>query len=326
MGEILTQSEVDSLLSGLSSGRIETEKEAPAASGDIVAFDFANQDRVIRGRMPTFQVINDRFAGAMNTSLSNLLMTKADISTESVETLKFSEFVRSLPVPTSLHVFRMNPLRGHALLVLESQLVYNLIDTFFGGKGIGKAKIEGRDFTSIESVMIRKVVVACLSDWQLAWSPVETVETFFVRSEVNPQFATIVLPSDLVIVSRFEVDLAQTAGKITICLPYAMIEPIRNKLSAGFQSDHLEVDIAWQRRVKEIIFDSMVEISVLLGSTEITGDRLIRLKPGDVIQLDQDADQDMVAMVEGLPKFRGTAGIQRKSQAFRIEKRLLTGS
>jgi flagellar motor switch protein FliM len=322
MGEILTQSEVDSLLSGLSNGKIETEKQAPQAPEGIVAYDFANQDRVIRGRMPTFQVINDRFAGAMNTSLSNLLLTKADISSESVETLKFSEFVRSLPVPTSLHVFRMNPLRGHALLVLESQLVYNLIDTFFGGKGTGKAKIEGRDFTSIESVMIRKVVVACLADYKLAWTPVEPVETAFIRSEVNPQFATIVLPSDLVIVSRFEVDLEQSAGKITICLPYAMIEPIRNKLSAGFQSDQLEVDISWQRRFKEIIGDSMVEISVLLGTTEITGDRLIRLKPGDVIQLDQDADQEMIAMVEGLPKFRGHAGIQRKTQAFRIEKKL----
>ena len=167
--------------------------------------------------------------------------------------MKFSEFTRSLPVPTSLHLFRMEPLRGFALMVLESRLVYNLIDTFFGGRGDGKAKIEGREFTPIETVMIQKVVAACLEALKKAWRPVEVIDTVFVRSEMNPQFATVLLPSDLVIVSRFEVELEQSAGLITVSLPYAMIEPIRSKLNAGFQSDALEVDQAWVRRVREIL-------------------------------------------------------------------------
>ncbi len=322
MSEILTQSEVDSLLSGLSAGKVETETDLPAETDGIQAYDFASQERVIRGRMPTFQVINDRLAGEMSSSLSNLLMTSVDISTESIETLKFSEFGRSLPVPTSLHVFKMTPLRGHALIVLESQLVYNLIDTFFGGKGTGKAKIEGREFTSIEGVMIEKVVAACLKDLERAWKPVETVETTFIRSEVNPQFATIVLPADLVIVAKFEVELEQSVGSITVCLPYAMIEPVRHKLTAGFQSDRLEVDASWQQRIQKLIMKSEVEFSVQLGSAEITGERLIQLKPGDVIQLDQDADTSLIGFIEGVQKYLGYAGIQRRFQAFKIDSKL----
>lgn len=322
MGEILTQNEVDSLLSGLSAGKIETETDVAVDLDAVAGYDFASQERVIRGRMPTFEVINERFAREMRVSISNVLHTTIDIAAESMETLKFSEFGRSLPVPTSLHVFRMEPLRGYVLLVLESELVYNLIDTFFGGQGTGKTKIEGREFTAIEDVMIRKVVAACLKDLETAWSPVEPIQTVYVRAEVNPQFATIAPPTDLVIVSKFEVELEQSSGTISLCLPYSMIEPIRNKLTAGFQSDALEIDHAWRNRLTSIILSSQIELRVELGRAEITGERLINLKVGDIIQLEKDAEQTLYAHVEGLAKFRGYAGIQRGFQAFRVETRL----
>ncbi|PIE70219.1 MAG: flagellar motor switch protein FliM [Deltaproteobacteria bacterium] len=320
MSDVLSQEEVDSLLSGLSSGKIETETEAStAAQADgLDIYDFGNQQQVIRGRMPTFEVINERFAREVRTSISNLLRTNVDISAESLDTLKFSEFGRSLPVPTSLHVCRLDPFRGHALVVLESQLVFNLIDQFFGGKGSAKSRIEGRDFTAIEEAMVRKVVMACLEDIEKAWHPVYPIKATLVRSEVNPQFAAIVLPEDLVIVSRFEVELEQSAGTLIICLPYSMIEPIRSKLSAGFQAEAEEIDFTWQKRLTEIIYDSEIELRVQLGTTEITGERLLYLKPGDVIQLDQDADEQLVGYVEGHVKFRGFAGVQRGFQALKI--------
>lgn len=324
MGEILSQEEVDSLLSGLSAGKVETETDTPAeVPQGVAAYDFASQERVIRARMPTYDVINERFAREFRSSLSNLLRTNADISAESLDTLKFSEFGRSLPVPTSLHVFRLEPFRGHGLIVLESQLVFNLIDTFFGGKGTGKARIEGREFTSIEEVMIRKVVLACLKDLETAWLPVEPVKTVLVRSEVNPQFAAIVLPTDLVIVTRFEVELEQSAGTIIVCIPYAMIEPIRSKLVAGFQAEEEDVDYTWQKRLKKIILESEVDFRVQLGTTEITGERLIYMKVGDIIQLDQDADQPLLGLIERRPKMEGYAGIQRGFQAFKVNKKLI---
>lgn len=322
MSEILTQEEVDSLLDGLSTGKVESETDVAPEPEGIAAYDFASQEKVIRGRMPTFEVINERFAREVRNSLSMLLHTSVDISSESLDTLKFSEFGRSLPVPTSLHVFRMDPLRGHALLVLESQLVFNLIDTFFGGKGTGKAKVEGREFTTIEEVMVRKVVLSCLDDLEIAWSPVEPISTTLVRSEVNPQFATIVLPTDLVIVTRFEVELEQSAGKLVLCQPYSMIEPLRNKLSSGFQAEAEDVDYTWQKRLKEIITESDVAVSVELGRTEITGETLLTMKPGDVIPLGQDAELPLTAYIEGVAKMKGFAGVQRGFQAFRLTDKI----
>lgn len=323
MGDILTQDEVDSLLSGLSSGKVEVETDVPKDTTGVALYDFMSQERVIRGRMPTFEVINERFAREMRSSLSSILHTTVDISSENLDTIKFSDFGRSLPVPTSLHVFRMEPLRGHALLVLESQLVFNLIDTFFGGKGMGKAKIEGREFTPIEEKMIKKVVQSCLMDLETAWAPVEPVKTHLVRSEVNPQFATIVLPTDLVIVAKFEVELEQAAGMLILCMPYAMIEPLRNKLTAGFQAETEDVDLTWVKRMKEIILESHVDLQVMLGSTEITGEKLLSLKPGDIIQLDQDAADPITAKIEGFDKITGFAGVQRGFQAFRVDEKLL---
>ncbi len=320
MSEILSQDEVDSLLSGLTTGKVEAETDKTPETEESDVYDFASQERVIRGRMPTFEVINERFAREVRTSLSGLLHTTVDISAEALDTLKFSDFGRSLPVPTSLHVFRMEPFRGHALIVLESQLVFNLIDTFFGGTGTSIARIEGREFTKIEETMIRKVVLACLKDLETAWAPVEEVKISLVRSEVNPQFAAVVLPTDLVIVTKFEIELEQSAGTLIVCIPYAMLEPLRSKLAAGFQAETLDVDYVWQRRLKEIILDSTVDVSVQLGTVQISGERLIHMKTGDVIQLDQDADQCLTGMVEGLPKLAGFAGIQRGFQSFRVEK------
>ena len=325
MSEILSQDEVDSLLAGLDSGDVEAETEVVEQkdTDGISTYDFTSQDKVVRARMPTFDVINERLSREIRASMSSLLRTNVDVSVNPLDTLKFSEFVRSLPVPTSLHVFRMEPLRGHGLVILDSQLVYNLIDSFFGGAGLGTARVEGREFTPIEEVMIKKVVVACLKNIETAWLPIESVKTSLIRSEMNPQFAAIVLPTDLVIVTRFEIELEQAAGTLVVCLPYSMIEPLRAKLASGFQAETEEVDRTWRRRLEEIILSSMIELRVELGSTEISGERLIYLQKRDVIQLDCDAKDMLTGYLGKLPKLKGYAGIRRGIQAFRVEERIV---
>ena len=326
MSEILSQDEVDSLLDGLDSGEVETETdiEKPEPVEGVVAYDFTSQDKVIRARMPTFDVINERLSREVRATLSSLLQTNVDVSANPFDTLKFSEFVRSLPVPTSLHVFRMEPLRGHGLVVLESQLVYNLIDTFFGGEALGKARVEGREFTTIEEVMIQKAVVAVLKNIEASWAPIEPVKTSLIRSEMNPQFTAIVLPTDLVIVTRFEIELEQAAGNLVVCYPYSMIEPMRNKLSSGVQAEIEEVDTNWHRMIREVILNSEVDLRIQLGITEITGEKLLYMQPGDVIQLDNDASEPLSCFVDGLEKLTGYIGVQRGFQAFKIEDKIIT--
>ncbi|VAX22314.1 Flagellar motor switch protein FliM [hydrothermal vent metagenome] len=318
MSQVLSQEEVDALLRGVTDGEIETEAEEIVDDSGIVPYDLTTQERIIRGRMPTLDIINQRFSRLFRNSLSASLRKALDISTVSTDTVKFGEFVKSLPVPASLHIFKIEPLRGFALLVAESKLVFALVDTFFGGTGEAKMKIEGRDFTIIEQRMIKKVVLMVLEDMETAWKPVHNVTMSFVRSEVNPQFAAIVPPTDVVVVVMFEVELDQISGTLTVCLPYSTIEPIIGKLRAGFQSDQLEVDQAWIKRLKERLKEASVEVVVEMGQTTLTGGQFMDIKIGDVIALDTDTDDEMVVMVEGVPKFKGKPGVIKGNKAIKI--------
>jgi len=325
MSEILSQNEVDSLLDGLDSGEVESEADVatPEPVEGITGYDFSSTDKVVRARMPAFDIINERVSREMRATLSSLLQTNVDVTANPFDALKFSEFVRSLPVPTSLHVFKMEPLKGSALLVLDSLLVYNLIDTFLGGDSLGKAKAEGREFTTIEEVLIKKTVTAVLKNIEASWTPVKAVKTTLVRSEMNPQFTAIVLPTDLVLVTRFEIELEQAAGNLIICYPYSMIEPIKNELSSNIQAEAEEFDKKWRKRIREIILESDVEIKVELGKTEITGERLIYMQENDIIQLDNDAKEPLIGYINGLEKLKGSAGVQRGRQALKIEEKIM---
>jgi len=318
MSKILSQEEVDALLKGMSGGEVATETDDIGEESDVTMFDLTNQDRIIRGRMPTLEIINDRFARMLRATLSSALRKVVDVSSFSVDMIKFGEFMRSLPVPTSLHIFKLDPLRGHGIIVIETKLVFNLVDNFFGGSGRSYIKIEGRDFTAIENRLISKVVVMALEDMTKAWAPVYHMNLDFVRSETNPQFASVVAPTEVVIVIKFEVALEQLVGTLIICLPYSTIEPIRSKLYAGFQSDQLEVDHDWISRFISLVRQSEVELSVELGRATITSNELLHLKEGDIIQLKHDHNQPLVGNVAGVPKFLGHAGVVKGNTAFQI--------
>lgn len=324
MNKILSQDEVDALLRGMTGGEIEVETDASPDADGVIVYDLTNQDRIIRGRMPTLEIINDRFARIFRTSISAALRKVVDISTTSIDMIKFGEFMRSLPVPTSLHIFRMEPLRGHAIMVIETRLVFNLVDSFFGGDGKSDIKIEGRDFTPIEHRVTRRVVEMVLADLEKAWRPVHEVSLVYHRSEINPQFAGIVPPTDVVVVVKFDLEMEQAAGTIIVCIPYSTLEPIRNKLYAGFQSDQLEVDHEWMLRFKKQLGSAVVNMTVVLGNTIISGGELLALKPGDTIQLDQDVSDHITVNVEGVPKFKGVPGLVEGNQAVKITDRIIT--
>jgi flagellar motor switch protein FliM len=319
MAKILTQDEVDALLKGMGGGEVETETDEVADDSGITSYDLTNQDRIIRGRMPTLEIINDRFARFFRQTMSTALRKVIDISAFSIDMIKFGEFMRALPVPTSLHIFKAEPLRGHAIMVIETKLVFNLVDSFFGGSGRGYIKVEGRDFTPIESRLIVKVIKMALADLERAWNPVHPLTLSYVRGETNPQFASVVAPTEVVLVVKFEVELEQSVGTLIICLPYSTIEPIRQKLYAGFQSDQLEVDTAWINRFIERVREAQVNLKVELGRTTITAEELMNLAEGDVIMLNHDVREPLEVCVEGVPKFKAFIGSSRGQKAVRVE-------
>ena len=326
MNQVLSQNEVDALLSAVSDNRVEDQApsaDAASAAG-VVRYDLANQDRIIRGRMPTLDIIHDRFIRLYRMTLSNSLRKMANISVNSTGPLKFSEFMNSLPLPSCLNILRLDPLRGAAVMVIESKLLYALVDSFFGGNDVPYTKIEGKDFTQIEIKIARRVVLAAIDDLEKAWEPVYPLKIGYSRTEINPQFVAVVPPSDVVIATTFDVELEKVSGTIKIVMPYSTLEPIKSKLSVGFQSEQLEVDFIWINRIKEQIMGTTANVLVPLGNANITVRDLLELEAGDIIQLDHDATLPLNILVEGIPKFKAIPGLAKGMRAVKITESLST--
>ncbi len=319
MSQILSQEEVDALLKGISDGDVETESQKEQDPSVAVRYDLTSQDRIIRGRMPTLEMTNEKFARLFRASLSALLRKVVSVSALSIDTIKYGDFLKTLPVPTSLHLFRIDPLRGNAIVVVESKVIFTLVDIVFGGSGREAYKVEGREFTAIENNLIKKVVMSALLDLEKAWKTLLDARMTYQRSEINPQFAHIVPLTDVVIVVNFEIEMDYTSGVMSLCIPYSTLEPIRDKLQAGFQSDQLEVDKDWEKRLKEELMSSGLEMVAQLGRTHLLTRDVRDLKIGDVILLDRYASDSIDIYVEGIPKFKAFPGVHRGNQALQIQ-------
>jgi len=318
MSQILSQDEVDALLRGISGGEVETETDKPSVMPGLKKYDLTSQERVVRGRMPVLELINDRFSRLMRSSLSSSLRKPVGSTILSNAMMKYGDFVKSLPVPTSLHIVKMEPLRGNILIVLESKLVFCLIDIFFGGSGEETFKVEGREFTGIENRLVKKVVGSMLLDLKEAWKSIQPVSPHFVRSEVNPQFVTIVPADEIVVVINFELEMESSTGKVTLCFPYSSLEPIKEKLQGGTQGEQQNEDSVWADRFRKQLGEVPLEVVVELGKTFITGRELLNLSVGDVIPLETSSTDSLEAKLEGIIKFRGSPGCYRGSQALQI--------
>jgi flagellar motor switch protein FliM len=316
--DLLSQDEIDALLHGVDNGDVETNTDEVLDPGSARTYDFASQDRIVRGRLPTLEMINERFARYFRTSLFSMLRRSADISVSGVQMLKFSEFVHSLFVPTSLNITRVLPLRGKSLFVLDPKLVFSVVDNFFGGSGRFHTKIEGRDFTPTELRVIQMLLGITYRDLKTAWEPVIDLDFEYVNSEVNPQFANIVSPSEVVVVTTFNVDLEAGGGDFYICLPYSMLEPIRDLLDAGMQSDRGERDERWELAMREEVMGASVEISSILGEATLPLRAVAGLRVGDIIPL--DVKDKVEVRAENLPIFRGELGVHNNSYSIKISE------
>jgi flagellar motor switch protein FliM len=316
--DVLSQDEIDALLHGVDSGAVATE--APPAPGEARSYDLANQVRIVRGRMPTLEMINERFARLFRTSLFNMLRRAPEISVAPIKMLKFSEYVHTLHVPTSLNLVRIQPLRGTGLVVLDPKFVFAVVDNFFGGNG-RFAKIEGREFTATESRVIHMLLKYVFADMKEAWSHVAPLNIEYLNSEINPHFANIVSPTEIVVITSFHVELDGGGGEVHITLPYAMIEPLRELLDAGVASDRVEHDERWLHALKEEIEDAEVELTTVLGRARITMQQLLEMQAGDVIPCDFNGRATILA--EDVPIFRGTFGVSHGQQAVQIEERVM---
>jgi flagellar motor switch protein FliM len=316
--EVLNQDEIDALLKGVDDGEVATNPP-PEEPGAVKAYDLATQVRIVRGRMPTLEMINDRFARLFRIGLFNMLRRTPEIGVAPVKVQKFTEYTQNLHVPSSLNMIKINPLRGTALLTLDATLVFAIVDNFFGGNG-RYAKIEGREFTLTEGRIVQMVLRQAFADLTEAWSICSAINIEYLNSEINPHFANIVSPSEVVVVTSFKIELEGGGGNLHVTMPYAMIEPIRDLLDSGMQSDRMEHNEDWNRALREEIEEAELELVPVLGRTNLTVGRLVDLKPGDVIPCDFDGEITLFA--EGVPVLRGSYGASRGQQAVKVSQRI----
>jgi len=320
--QILSQDEVDALLQGITgeSQKIEQE-EAP--TGGIREYNLAQQERIVRGRMPTMEIINERFARNIRNGLFNLIRKSPEVSVGGIKVQKYSAFLREIVVPTNFNIMAVRPLRGSGLIVCDPTLVFAVIDALFGGAGKFHTRIEGRDFSATEQRVIQRLVEVITTEYKKSWHGIYPIELDYQRSEMQPQFATIATPSEIVVCCSFTLEIGDTSGTIHICIPYATLEPIRDTLFSSIHGDAAEPDRRWVKLMSQQIQDASVQLVAELAHAPATVEQLLALKPGDFIEL--DLDPVIQAKVDGVPVFDCYYGTSNGKYSLRIDK-LLTVS
>jgi flagellar motor switch protein FliM len=314
----LSQEEVDALLKGVTGDQDEADLQED--SSGVRPYNLATQERIVRGRMPTLEIINERFARLLRIGLFNFLRRSAEVSVGTVRVSKYSEFIRNLVVPTNLNLTHMKPLRGTSLIVLDPGLVFLLVDNLFGGDGRFHTRVEGRDFTQTEQRIIHKILEIIYETYSKSWEPVYPVEFEYIRSEMNTQFANIATPNEVVVSTTFTIELGPVSGEMHICMPYSMIEPIRDLLTSSLQGETLEIDRRWVRLMTQQIQIAEVELVADLGSTRVTLGDILNMKVGDIIPL--SIPEIVSANVDGTPVMECKYGVFNGQYALKVEKLL----
>ncbi|MHC8355154.1 flagellar motor switch protein FliM [Pseudomonas sp. LB3P81] len=311
--DLLSQDEIDALLHGVDDGLVQTD--IAAEPGSVKSYDLTSQDRIVRGRMPTLEMINERFARYTRISMFNMLRRSADVAVGGVQVMKFGEYVHSLYVPTSLNLVKIKPLRGTALFILDAKLVFKLVDNFFGGDG-RHAKIEGREFTPTELRVVRMVLEQAFVDLKEAWQAIMEVNFEYINSEVNPAMANIVGPSEAVVVSTFHIELDGGGGDLHVTMPYSMIEPVREMLDAGFQSDLDDQDERWVNALRQDVLDVDVPIGATVARRQLRLRDILHMQPGDIIPVDMP--EEMIMRANGVPAFKVKMGSHKGNLALQV--------
>ena len=314
--DFLSQEEVDALLKGVTG---ETEEEAPAeADGAVKAYDLGRQERIVRGRMPTLELINERFARLFRIGLFNYIHKSTEISVGPIRVQKYSEFIRNLVVPTNLNLITVKPLRGTGLFVFDPNLVFLVVDSMFGGDGRFHTRVEGRDFTPTEQRIIQGMLHVVFTEYENAWKPVYPIKFEYVRSEMNTQFANIATPSEIVVAVTFSLELGGNSADMHLCLPYAMVEPIRDVLYSTMHSEQAGVDKRWTTTLSRQLQEAEVEVVVPLAGTQVTLGEVVELKVGDVVPL--LIEDSVQATVAGVPVLQCRYGIRNGQYALMVER------
>jgi flagellar motor switch protein FliM len=315
----LSQEEVDALLEGVT-GESQKLAEETHEQGEVRAYNISSQERIVRGRMPTMEIVNERFARNFRVGLFNFIRRSPEISVGPVSVQRYSAFLRELAVPTNFNIVAIRPLRGNGLVVCEPALVFGVIESLYGGVGKFQTRIEGRDFSATEQRVINRLVDVISDEYKKAWVGIYPLELDYQRSEMQPQFANIATPSEIVVSTTFQLEIGEIAGSIHFCIPYATLEPIRDVLYSSTQGDSIEVDKRWVNVLTQEIQAAPVVLVAELAHADATIEQLLAMKVGDFIELDKP--RIVEAKVDGVPIFECQYGTHNAKYALKVLRSL----
>ncbi len=317
MEKILSKAEIEALLNAVFDGRIEPERELSKSEGTVVAYDLFNSD-AHKGFVPNLDIIYDSFIRSNRVTLSNRLRKSVEIKKVGARSYKFDDYLQTLPSPVCMAIFKIEPLKGAALISIDSTLVLSLVDNLLGGSGTSKVSVVNRLFTSIELRLMERIVKDILQDLEKAWAPLYATHMSLLRMEMNPRLVNIVPPEYQVVTMTLKIQIEETSGNIVFAIPFMTIEPIRDKLKTGMQFDLMAIDPQWSTRLSSGILEAPLNISVEMGNAGISLRELLNLAPGDTIMLDKACSSEMLIRVEGVPKYLGIPGIHHGNKAIQI--------
>ena len=315
--DFLSQDEVDALLRGVT-GETDEPDDKDDGKGGVRAYNIGTQERIVRGRMPTLELINERFARYLRIGLFNYMHRTAEISVGPIRVQKYSEFIRNLVVPTNLNLVVAKPLRGTSLFVFDPNLVFLVVDNMFGGDGRFHTRVEGRDFTATEQRIIQGMLNVVFAEYSRSWRPVYDISFEYVRSEMNSQFANIATPSEIVVSTSFTIEFGGAAADMHICFPYSMLEPIRDILYSSMQSEQLSTDQRWIVMLRKQLKDAEVELKAQLTTTSVTLGDILKMRAGDIIPV--QIPEVITAVVDDVPLMECRYGQQGGQYAIKIER------
>ncbi len=316
--QALSQDEVDALLRGVT-GELPEEVAAVVDDSSVKPYDIGRQERIVRGRRLGLELVNDRAARQIRLGFYNFMRRSAEISVGPVRIEKYSEFIRKLVVPTNINLISLQPeLYGTALFIFDPNLVFQVVDTLFGGSGKIHMRVEGREFTTTEQRVISRMLEIAFKAFDEAWEPIAKLQHKFVRSEMNTQFVNIATPTEVVVVTTFNIELGNGGGNFHVCMPYSMIEPIREPLCSTMQGDRVAADERWLTLMRDQVQDAEVEVKADLCEFELTFRQLLALQVGDMIPL--EAPAKVAGKIDGVPFIYGRVGNSRGHYAIKVDE------
>lgn len=309
---ILNQDEIDSLLGFDAAGADDGQRTGVRA--------IINSALVSYERLPMLEIVFDRLVRMMTTSLRNFTSDNVEVSLDNISSIRFGDYLNSIPLPAILAVFRAEQLDNYGLLTVDSNLIYSIVDVLLGGRrGTAAMRVEGRPYTTIERSLVQRMIEVVLADMTSAFEPLSKVHFELDRLEINPRFAAIARPGNAAVLVKLRIDMEDRGGRVELLLPYATLEPIRELLLQMFMGEKFGRDTIWESHLATELWRTEVDIDAVLDELNMTLGQVMALQPGQTIMLNASPDAEIEMRCGGVPLLRGRMGRMGYSMAVRIE-------